>query len=288
MSIKRKVFAFGAALHLLSMLCSGAEPAAAKPDQAKWWQESSLSHNAVPSRYLFHTEGTFSYMEARGNTEGTALDVQVELDARKGRVTNRFTTGWAHRDMVYGFGGGSVDVTESTTRNQVEYDLTRNFVLVGGLEHYRNTLMFIDHRSTYYSGIGVTVKQTDGHKVSLMGGLGRAHFQFDREGIDQTNPTALQNIHSLEPSAGGSYFVQSWRWRVSHQLTLTQDSSLMEYFGGHLGQKWSLGFDFNIPVSKRVSLAPSYRIRDEDNDVIRALGVKPQDRTFSFGVRVSI
>jgi hypothetical protein len=190
--------------------------------------------------------------------------------------------------MVYGFGGGEVDVTESTTRNQIEYDLTKNTVLVGGLEHYKNTLMFIDHRATYYGGIGITVKETDAHKFELMGGLGRAHFRFDRDAIENMDPTTPPKIHSFEPSAGGSYFMQSWRWRISQQLTMTQDSSLMEYFGGYLGQKWTLGFDFNIPISKKVSLAPSYRIRDEDNDVIRAIGVKPQDRTFSFGLRVSI
>lgn len=288
MSIDKKLFAGCLAFQIFSVVCAAQDPASAKPAAANWWQRSSLSYDTLPSQYLFHVEGTVSFTEATGNTEGRALDAQTELDMRKGRVTNRFSTGWAHRDMVYGFGGGEVDVTESTTRNQLEYDLTKNTVLVSGLEHYKNTLMFIDHRATYYGGIGVTVKQTDAHKFELMAGLGRAHFEFDRDGIENTNPDALSQIHSLSPSAGGSYYMQSWRWRISQQLTMTQDSSLMEYFGGHLGQKWTLGFDFNVPISKRFSLAPSYRIRDEDNDVIRALGVKPQDRTFALGLRFSI
>jgi putative salt-induced outer membrane protein YdiY len=284
-----KLFTASLFVFVFPMICKGADPApAAKQELANWWQKSSLSYGTLPARYLFHVEGTVSYEEASGNTEGRALDVRAGLDTRKGRITNRFTNNWAHRDMVYGFGGGSVDVTESTTRNETEYDLTRNALLVGGLEHYKNTLMFIDHRATYYGGIGVTVKETDAHNFRLMGGLGRAHFRFDRDGIENTNPEALNSIHSLEPSAMGSYYMQSWRWRISHQITMTQDSSLMEYFGGHLGQKWTLGFDFNIPISKRLSVAPAYRIRDEDNDVIRALGVKPQDRTFSFGLRFSL
>jgi hypothetical protein len=283
-----KLFAGSLALQLFSTVCTAGDPTPAKPDAANWWQRSSLSYDTLPIGYLYHIEGTVSFQEARGNTHGQAFDAQTGLDLRKGRVTNRFSTGWAHRDMVYGFGGDEVDVTESTTRNQVEFDLTKNTILVGGLEHYKNTLMFIDHRSTYYGGMGFTVKETDAHKFQLMAGLGRAHFWFDRDGIENTNPDALSQIHSLEPSAPGSYYMQSWHWRMSHQITMTQDSSLMEYFGGHLGQKWTLGFDFNIPISKRVSIAPSYRIRDEDNDVIRALGVKPQDRTLSFGLRFSI
>ena len=69
---------------------------------------------------------------------------------------------------------------------------------------------------------------------------------------------------------------------------LMQDSLFLDYFDGALGQRWSLGLDLNVPLSKRFSIAPGYRIRAENNEIIKAVGVKPQDRTLSIGIRVSI
>ena len=85
--------------------------------------------------------------------------------------------------MVYGFGGGSIDVTEATTRNHVEYDLTKYAVLISASQHYHNSLMFIDGRTTAYSGVGVTLLRNERNQFNVTGGIGFASFQFDRQGI---------------------------------------------------------------------------------------------------------
>jgi hypothetical protein len=277
-----------AAMILFSQALRGAEAEPSSGSPVNWWQTSSLAHTSSPGRYLAHVEGTLSFMDARGNTEGNAFDARAGFDLRRGRITNRFTTEFSKRDMVYGFGGGSIDVTEATTRNHVEYDLNKYSVLVGGLEHYRNSLMFIDGRTTAYSGVGVTLLQNERNKFNVTGGIGFASFQFDRQGIGAVNPGAVARVPDMSPSSGGSLLMQSWHCQLSRQVTLMQDSLFLDYFDGALGKRWSLGLDLNVPSSRRFSIAPGYRIRAENNEIIKAVGVKPQDRTLSIGIRVSI
>lgn len=277
-----------ALLSAFPVLCSAAEPAAPPNGGLGWWQRSSLSYDTSPKQYLYHVEGTLSFMDARGNTEGSSLDMKGGFDVRKGRVTNRFSAGYSKRDMVYGFGGGAVDVTESTIRNHVDYDLTKHLVLTGGLEHYFNTMMFIDGRTTAYGALGMTLAQSERHKLNVTGGLGFSSYQFDGQGVAQVNPMALARVPDLSPSSVGSLVMQSWQWHASPMLTLKQDSQFLDYFDGLLGHRWVLGLDLNVPISKKFSIAPAYRITNENNEIVKALGIKPRDRTMSIGLRVSI
>src|SRR4051812_3140237 len=63
---------------------AGAGPAKKPP--APWWLKSATA-DVLGSKWLFHAEGSASFMDAKGNTDGTSLDVTGLMDLRKGRYT---------------------------------------------------------------------------------------------------------------------------------------------------------------------------------------------------------
>jgi hypothetical protein len=286
-SITRTVRIAGACV-AMAVACAAAEQAPAPPENPGWWLQSSLSHQPMPTKTLFHFQGTLSYMNAQGNTEGSNFDTKGELQLRRWRFTNRLLAEYVRRDLVYGGGGGSINTTESTIRNHVGFDITKRLVLVGGIENYKNTLMFMDRRFTVYTGVGAELIQLEKHQVYLVVGVGQSDFRFDRQAMLRINPTAVESLKTTNPDSAGTLLMQNWNWKITPIVTLRQDGTYMDFTHGELGNRWSLGFDVNIAVARRFSVAVGYQARHEDNAFIRALHVKPYDRSFTTGIRFTL
>jgi hypothetical protein len=272
---------------------AGAAPAQAAPAATgaqplgSWWEKSSLSYNPVPEQLLFHVTSDLTFSDSRGNTHGTQFGWQNDLVIRKRRLTDRVTVDLRDTDMVYGLGGGSADYQMRTLRNHVEYDLTKNAVAVGGIEHMHNTLVFLDRRVTVYGGGGVTLFDKAGHKLDVIGGLGYAAYRFQREEMARINPVAVAALPTTTPGSGAALVMEGWQWKFSDQIALKQDASYLEYFHQDLGELWTFNVSVDIPVTKHLSIGPRYTMRHENNIYIEALGVEPLDRTFSLGVKFS-
>lgn len=264
-----------------------AQGAPGSQDLSRWWEKSALEFEPMPDRLLVHTSADFSFSDSRGNTEGRSLSKRAELVLRKRRVTNRLSTNIQDQDMVYGLGGGASKFHESTTTEQVDVDLTKTLVAVGGVEFVRNTLFFIDARLTFYGGLGVTLFNDHGHKLSLSGGLGYARFNFMGEEMAQLNPVAVAALPTLTPTTGGALVRQAWSWAPSPRWSLQQSASMTEYFNQELGHLLTLDVNVRIPVAKHLAFVPRYTLKDEDNIYVEALGVKTLDRTFGIGIQLS-
>ena len=268
-------------------------PAAAeqppKQEYAKWWEKSSLAYSPLPTHTLTHLEATLSFMDLKGNADGTMFNGSAGFDIRKSRLTNRSSAEFNKQQVDYTGAGGNVRSTENTLRNHTEFDLTKKMLLVGGIEHYKNTVRFIDDRVTVYGGMGVTLAETKNHSVSINGGLGYVRFDFDQVGIAQVNAAALNTLPTLNPTSGGALVNQMWRWSIHRGISLTQTGEAMDYFNADLGHRWSFGLDLNLPLvaSNWASVAIGYQIKHEENIYTDALGVKAQDRSFRVGLRVS-
>lgn len=267
-------------------------PAAAPgaPNLANWWEKTSLDFLTV-KKTLVHTTGNISVMQADGNTSGHTLDVGGSVTARRWKLTNEFFVDVNRQDITYGPGGGSADYHEHTFRNQVSLDLTRRVWLIGGIEHYRNTLYFMEKRLNTYGGIGASPYHTERHRFDLVAALGHATFKFDKSGMLELGPHISANVATLDtmtPSSGGMLGMQSWSWAVNPRLSLNEDASFMEYFNPMLGRRLTLNVSGDIPVSKHVSIGPAYRIKREVNAYVTALELKPMDRMFLFNFRVSM
>jgi len=308
MSHKKRLLAATAAVTVfLSVLCAADTPKdtakakksdasgavakteTSKPSLGNWWDKSSLEFDKVPSQVLFHGTANASYMNAQGNTQGSMFSGSVDLIARKERYTNHLIAQDRKQNMTYGFGGGSVNLTETTLKDFVEYDLTSHALAVAGVEDYHNSFLFIDRRLTYYGGLGSTLVETKQHLINVIGGIGYANFKFDRANMVKVSPVAVASLPAtaVTPSSGGALVTETWRWTFSPKLTVMQDGTYMKYFDSALGHRWEFGVNLKVPLAKYVSLVPSYRIRDEVNIITNALRVKPQDRTLSIGLSVS-
>lgn len=259
------------------------------PDNAvaDWWTKSSLAGPILPPQFLFHVQGTLSFMDAQGNTNGSLLNGQSEFDVRRARFTDRTNASLSRQDISY-FAEGKVNYSEVTLRNELEFDLTSHALLIGGIEDYRNTLMFMDRRLTEYFGVGVTFsgegsKQT----LELIAGAGYSEFAFDAGGISRVNPMALSELPTLTPSSGGGLGMEIWHWKISPRLALMQSTSYMDYFNTILGHKWTFDAEANMPIAKVFSTVIGYHLKDENNIFINELGVKPQDRQVTVGLRLS-
>src|SRR5437660_8766340 len=111
-----RLIQIGVACVVMAALCTAADQAQAPTPPAKtgWWLKSSLSEHPIPAKFLYHFQGTLSYMNAEGNTEGSAFEPKAELQVRRWRFTDRFLAEYSRRDLVYAGGGGSVNTTESS------------------------------------------------------------------------------------------------------------------------------------------------------------------------------
>lgn len=252
---------------------------------ANWWVNSSLFYDPLPKKFLAHVEGTVSYTNSQGNIDGSMLSLKSELDLRKNRFTNRFTAQNTRQDTNYG-AGGQVRTTQTLIQNRLDYDLTKNFVLVAGVEHYHDTVLLIDRRLSYFGGFGVAGKPESRHSLNLTGGLAYSFFRYDETTL---GPALQRNGLTIgtEPSSGAALLLQTWRWQLTKTVTLTQQGLFIDYFNSDLGRRWSGSLDLNVPVSKWLSLAVGYTIKSEINRYTTVMGVKPQDRNFTTGVRVS-
>jgi hypothetical protein len=270
---------------VFALACAAADETPAAPPKLGWWMQSSLSESPMPAKFLIHYTGTLSFMNAQGNTEGSHFDTKGDLAVRRWRFTNHLLAQYIYKDLAYGGGGGAVKTTESTVRNQIGFDITKRFMVVGGVEDYRNTQMFMDRRLTFYSGAGAELIKYEKHQVYLVAGFGQSDFQFDREAMLRINPTAVENLRTTDPDSMGTLLMQNWNWKITPLVSLRQDGSYMDFTHAELGNRWSLGFDVNVAVAKRFSVAVGYHANHEDNAFIRALHVKPYDRSFTTGIR---
>jgi hypothetical protein len=262
-------------------------PAPKKPDLSNWWQKSSMEYRPLPAQWLFHVDGTFSYMNSSGNTSGTILNVSANGDVRKSRFTSHSVAQLSRNIMVYGFTRSSVNYVERTLREQVDYDLTWYLKAVAGVEDYRNTLIFMDKRLNVYGGLGGTPFRNDKQQLALTAAIGHADFTFDRGQMMRVNPSQIGAIDT-SPSSNGALGMQTWRWKVSPRFNFSEDASYMKYFLSALGYRWTINMSGNVPIDKRFSFNVSYRVKEETNSIIKALRVLPQDRTFLMGIKVSI
>ncbi|HWB85703.1 MAG TPA: DUF481 domain-containing protein [Bryobacteraceae bacterium] len=278
---------FVAAALIQPAIGNAADAQPGKHEVADWWQKSSVATTPIPEPVFFHVDGSLSYMNAQGNTDGSTFDAGAAFDVRKWRFTNYFSAQFSKRDITYGFGGGNVNYTENTVRDQLEYDLTKRAMLVGGIEDYENTLIFMDKRFTVFGGAGLAAVERENQRLLFTGGLGHVDFRFDRDAMLRVNPTSVADLATTTPTSGGALIAQTWHWRVSPRLSFDQTGTYMTYFNHNLGHRWDIGANFNVPLTKVFSCVFGYQIKDEDNAYVRALGVKLQDRTLTMGFKVS-
>ena len=266
---------------------AGESQAPKKKDLGTWWQKSSMEYTPLPTQLLFHADGTFSYMNASGNTSGTILNFSASADLRKSRFTSHSFAQEGRNIMVYGFTRSSVNYVERTLREQVDCDLTWYLKLVAGIEDYRNTLIFMDKRLNVYGGVGGTLFRNQKQQLTVTTAVGHADFTFDRAQMLRVNPREI-GVIDTSPSSGGGLAMQTWRWKVSPRFNFSEDATYMKYFLSALGYRWTINLSGNLPIDKRLSFNVSYRVKEETNTIIKALGVFPQDRTFLLGIRVTI
>jgi hypothetical protein len=263
---------------------------AAAPQKQKlgaWWEANAMKIKPLPTRWLFHAEGTLSYMNAAGNASGSTLDATASGEIRKGRFTSHSLVQLNRKDLTYGVNLGSVNYVERTLRQQVDFDPADYITFFAAIEGYRNTLMFLDKRVLLYAGLGGRVFRNDKTEVVVNGALGHASFTFDRAQMLLVSPEQV-GVIDTSPSSGGAIAMQSWRWKVSPRLTFSENASYMKYFESRLGNRWTVNLTGNTPINKWLSFNVTYRLTEENNVILKALQVFPRDRTFLIGIKASI
>ena len=261
-----------------------AGPAAKKA--LPWWLTSSQEHPSSQP-WLYHIDGTFSYMNGSGNTSGTSYDTSANGWIRRHRFTSHSHLQLSNKNVNYVTTRTLISYEERTLREQLDYDLTSRITLMAGVEHYRNTLMFMDKRLNVYGALGSTLFHNDKHKLTFTAGIGRAEFRFDRAAMLAVNQNAVTQLDT-NPDSGGVLGMQMWTWAVSPRFIFGQDSSYMQYFDPALGHRWTINLTGTLPVNKWLAFTVNYKVKEETNVFIHALQVFPQDRMFLMGIKLAI
>jgi hypothetical protein len=269
-----------------------AAPAAqAGQNLSNWWRKSSLDYTPMPQQWLAHIDVTVSYTNAQGNTTGTTFNGKVDLSVRKYRFTAR-STGWIQKqNIVYGFNAGSAHVTQDLLREQLNFDMTRRSSLIGGVEDYTFTLIFMNDRFTEYGGYGIEALKLEKQKLSVVGALGYTQFQFNRPGmLSIPSPivhAAVLALPTTNPTGGGAMVMENYTLTLPARLTLIENGSYMKFFDDYLGHQAMFSVNLDVPIAKHISFSPGYQLIDQDNQIIQALGVKTQDKTLNAGLKLS-
>jgi len=269
------------------------QPAAAPAGQnlANWWRMNSLDFKPMPRQWLGHVDVTLAYTNAQGNTTGSTFNGKIDFSLRKWRFTAR-STGWLQKqNITYGFNAGSAHVTQNLLREQGNFDITKHTSLIGGVEDYTFTLIFMNDRFTEYGAFGVEAFKRNKQKLSFVGALGYSEFQFNSAGmLSIPSPiihAAVLALPTTSPSGGGAMIMQAYSLELPHKLTVTQSGNYMKFFNSYLGHQGMINANFDVPIVKHVSFSPGYQLIDQDNRIIDALGVKTQDRLLTAGAKLS-
>ena len=289
---------FGICLGLTALSSAAQNAPSAKEGQApaaqdlsNWWRKSSLEYKPIPQQWLAHIDVTVSYTNAQGNTTGSTFNGKADLSVRKWRFTAR-STGWVQKqNVVYGFNAGSAHVTQSLYREQVNFDLTKRSGLIGGVEDYTFTLIFMNNRFTEYGGYGAELLKTKAQKVSVVGALGYSQFEFNRDGmLSIPSPivhAAVLALPTTSPDGGGAMVMENYTLIMPKKITLVENGSYMKFFNSYLGHQAMISANLDFPITTHVAFSPGYQLIDQDNQIIQALSVKTQDRTLTAGVKFS-
>ncbi len=251
-----------------------------------WWERSSLSYPTVPTEFLFHGTGNLHYRDAEGNTSGTVFGGGVSLTFRKLRFTDSLIETLEKNNLTYAFNSGSAHFTQNTVLNQLDFDISKTVMAVGGIEDYRNTMIFIDRRLTEYAGLGYTPEQSERFSLNLIGAAGYSNFLFDATGINAINPAIVPSLPMLSPGSAGGVIMNNLHLAINPAVSLDENASFMKYTNSILGHRWEVAVNLTIPIAKRLSIQPGYQIKEESNIYTTALRVKPQDRTFNLGLGI--
>ena len=90
--------------------------------------------------------------------------------------------------------------------------------------------------------------------------------------------------------------MQGMRWKFipGKDVAFIQDATYMQYFDTFLGHRWTVNIAGDVPILRskgpgpaHLSFGPAYRVKEETNSIVHALTVKPMDKTFLMGFRIS-
>ena len=92
--------------------------------------------------------------------------------------------------------------------------------------------------------------------------------------------------------------MQGMRWKFipGKDVAFVEDATYMQYFETLLGHRWTVNVAGDVPVLRgkgpgappHLSFGPAYRVKEETNAIVHALTVKPMDKTFLMGFRISL
>src|SRR5258708_15132957 len=69
-------------------VAAGTPEAKKGPNLTGWWRKGAMEYHPLPKQWLFHGEAIVSFMDAKGNTDGTSLEITGSADLRKSRFTS--------------------------------------------------------------------------------------------------------------------------------------------------------------------------------------------------------
>ena len=239
--MRRPRTAWLVALWLGAAVPAFAQPPPGAPPPVDWWEHNSRADPDGPAPIKVHVEGTVSAVSASGNTDGETINGGAGLVVRKRPLTSRFSAELVKQDVSYGFGAPTTQFTQRTLREQVDVALSRRVTLVAGVEAYRNTILFINDRLTFYTGAGATLRDNARQKIDVIAGVGHVAFTFDSSAIGRISPLALLAIPTTTPTSSAVLGIESWRFTLPNKMTLMEDASYRKYFDDNLGHLWTFG-----------------------------------------------
>ncbi|HKX29142.1 MAG TPA: DUF481 domain-containing protein [Blastocatellia bacterium] len=256
--------------------------AAKKAALGNWWERNASTYDPIPTRWLFHVEGTLSYQQLSGNSSGKVLNGNSRLIVRKEKLSTYLTYKHQLQDVRYGGGTGVVDLEKRNLVGILRYDLNRRVYLAGGAVKTRDDSFNIADRQIYYGGVGTIYSPKPAHLVGLLGAFGHHKSIYELDGL------------RLKQTGLAPYLEISWVWTVTERMSINAFADYLQYQerstldqGSGQGRSSDCSLSLNVQLTKHLALSFGNNFRYEDNQIVRLTSARKIDNAALIGVKFS-
>ena len=221
------------------------QPAQAPQQLGAWWTVNARSIQPLPTKWLVHTEGLFSFSRTSGNVDGHNITGSGLFAVRKRLVTNMTSVSATINELAQGpekFTQEIFNVTNLFLVNVVE-----RTNLTAGVLYDRDDPKFVAHRLAAFGGVNQHLLVKPTHSLQVVGALGWESEEGTLPGFDESSPIA--------------YVSQALNAQFGPRVTLRQALELIFDLKHSSDQRRNFSGALDLHVTKYLTVSPTIQLR---------------------------
>ena len=210
-----------------------------------WWTVNARSIQPLPTKWLVHTEGMFSFSRTSGNVDGHNITGSGLFAVRKRLVTNMTSVSVTINELAQGTEKFTQEIFNVT--NLFLVNVVERSNLTAGLLYERDDPKFVASRVAAFGGVNQHLLVKPTHSLQVVGALGWESEEGTLPGFDESSPIA--------------YVSQALTAQLHPRVGLRQALELIFDLKTSSDQRRNLSGSVDLQVTKYFTVSPSFQVR---------------------------